>query len=86
MPDRHPRARVEARAGRSRGDGVQGDAPAEDFVPAPFEHWRNGRLRVEPLVAYYEFGDINRAVEDSLSVRTVKAVLRIGPTELIMPR
>ncbi len=67
--------------GRTLRGCVQGDAPAEDFVPALFEHWRNGLLRVEPLVAYYEFGDINRAVEDALSGRTVKAVLRIGPTE-----
>lgn len=63
--------------GRTLRGCIQGDAPAEAFIPQLFEHWRNGLLRAEPLVAYYEFGDINRAVEDSLSGRTVKAVLRI---------
>lgn len=63
--------------GRTLRGCVQGDAPAGEFIPALFEHWRNGRLRVEPLVAYYDFADINRAVEDSLSGRTVKAVLRM---------
>lgn len=63
--------------GRTLRGCIQGDAPAEEFIPVLFEHWRNGRLRVEPLVEYYEFGDINRAVEDALSGRTVKAVLRI---------
>jgi len=65
--------------GRTLRGCIQGDAPAEEFVPALFEHWRSGRLQVEPLVACYDFGDINRAVEDSLSGRTVKAVLRIKP-------
>ncbi|OGA74899.1 MAG: hypothetical protein A3G81_18815 [Betaproteobacteria bacterium RIFCSPLOWO2_12_FULL_65_14] len=63
--------------GRTLRGCIQGDAPAEEFIPQLFEHWRNRQLRVEPLVAYYDFADINRAVEDSLSGRAVKAVLRI---------
>lgn len=63
--------------GRTLRGCIQGDAPAEELIPQLFEHWRNRQLRVEPLVAYYDFGDINRAVEDSLSGRAVKAVLRI---------
>ena len=63
--------------GRTLRGCIQGDAPADEFIPALFNHWRNGHLRLEPFVAYYEFADINRAVEDSLAGRAIKAVLRI---------
>ena len=66
--------------GRTLRGCIQGDAPADEFIPRLFEHWRNGRLQVELLVAYYDFADINRAVDDSLAGRTVKAVLRIDRT------
>lgn len=64
--------------GRTVRGCIQGDAPGDEFIPALFAHALAGRLPVEPLVTYYEFADINRAVEDSLAGRTVKAVLRIG--------
>lgn len=57
---------------------IEGDAPSAQFFPVLFEHWRSGRMPVDRLITYYDFADINRAVADSLSGRTVKAVLRIG--------
>jgi aryl-alcohol dehydrogenase len=64
--------------GRTLRGCVQGDAPAEAFLPRLFEHWRAGRMPVARLVTYYEFAEVNRAVADSLSGRTVKPVLRIS--------
>jgi aryl-alcohol dehydrogenase len=64
--------------GRTLRGCVQGDAPADVFIPRLFEHWRAGRMPVERLVTYYEFAEVNRAVADSLSGRTVKPVLRIS--------
>ena len=64
--------------GRTLRGCIQGDAPPDAFLPALFAHWRAGRLPVERLTVVYDFADINRAVADSLSGRTVKAVLRIG--------
>lgn len=64
--------------GRTLRGCIQGDAPADEFLPALFEHYRAGRLPVDRLIAYYDFRDINRAVEDAISGRTVKAVLTIG--------
>lgn len=64
--------------GRALRGCIQGDAPPAEFFPVLFEHWRSGRMPVDRLIAYYDFADINRAVADSLSGRTVKAVLRIG--------
>lgn len=64
--------------GRTLRGCIQGDAPADEFIPRLFEHFRAGRMPVERLITHYEFADINRAVEDMLSGSTVKAVLRIG--------
>jgi aryl-alcohol dehydrogenase len=57
---------------------IQGDAPPGEFFPSLFEHWRAGRLPVERLIAYYDLAEVNRAVADSLSGKTVKPVLRIS--------
>lgn len=64
--------------GRSVRGCIQGDAPADVFLPALFEHWRAGRMPVERLITYYDFAEVNQAVADSLSGKTVKAVLRIS--------
>jgi aryl-alcohol dehydrogenase len=64
--------------GRTVRGCIQGDAPPDTFVPALFEHFRAGKLPVEQLIAYYDFAEINRAVADSLSGKTVKPVLRIS--------
>ena len=57
---------------------IQGDAPAGAFFPRLFAYWREGRLPVEKLIRYYPFEEVNRAVDDSLSGRTVKPVLRLS--------
>jgi aryl-alcohol dehydrogenase len=57
---------------------IQGDAPADAFWAVVGEHWRRGRLAVERGVGYYDFAEVNRAVADSLSGKTVKPVLRIS--------
>jgi aryl-alcohol dehydrogenase len=64
--------------GRTVRGCIQGDAPADAFFPVLFEHWRRGRLPVERLIGYYDFAEVNRAVADSLSGKTVKPVLRIS--------
>lgn len=64
--------------GRTLRGCIQGDAPPAEFFPRLFGHWRAGRLPVERLITYYEFAEVNRAVADSLSGRTVKPVLRIS--------
>jgi aryl-alcohol dehydrogenase len=64
--------------GRTLRGCIQGDAPPAEFFPLLFELWRSGRLPLERLIAYYEFADVNRAVADSLSGKTVKPVLRLS--------
>jgi aryl-alcohol dehydrogenase len=64
--------------GRTLRGCIQGDAPPAEFFPLLFELWRSGRLPVERLIRFYPFTEVNRAVADSLSGRTVKPVLRIS--------
>ncbi|HEV2432355.1 MAG TPA: NAD(P)-dependent alcohol dehydrogenase [Burkholderiales bacterium] len=64
--------------GRTVRGCIQGDAPPDEFFPRLFEHWRAGKLPVEQLIAYYDLAEVNRAVADSLSGKTVKPVLRIS--------
>jgi aryl-alcohol dehydrogenase len=64
--------------GRTLRGCIQGDAPPAEFFPLLFELWRSGRLPLERLIAYYDFADVNRAVADSLSGKTVKPVLQIS--------
>jgi aryl-alcohol dehydrogenase len=64
--------------GRTLRGCIQGDAPPEEFLLALFAHHEAGRMPVERLIRQYEFAEVNRAVEDSVQGRTVKAVLRIG--------
>ena len=57
---------------------VQGDAPGDEFISRLIEYYRQGKMPVDRLITTYAFADINRAVEDAVSGRTIKAVLRIG--------
>jgi aryl-alcohol dehydrogenase len=64
--------------GRTIRGCIQGDAPADAFLPLLFEHFHAGRLPVDRLTTFYEFAEVNRAIADSLSGKAVKPVLRIS--------
>ena len=63
--------------GRTLRGCIQGDADPQVFFPRLFDFWHSGRLPVERLITFYDLPDINRAVADAASGRTVKAVLRM---------
>lgn len=73
-----PLEMAQLQQGRTLRGCIQGDAPPAEFFPVLFEHYRGGRLPLDRLITYYDFADINRAVEDCVSGRTVKPVLRIS--------
>jgi aryl-alcohol dehydrogenase len=54
---------------------IEGDSVPKLFIPALLALHRKGQLPFDRLVRTYPFEDINRAVADSESGRTVKAVL-----------
>ena len=69
---------VSLQRGRTVRGCVQGDAPGDEFIPKLIDYYLAGKVSVDRLVTAYDFADINRAVVDAVSGRTIKAVLRIG--------
>lgn len=56
----------------------EGDAVPDLFIPTLIDLYRQGRFPFDKLIQFYDFKDINQAVEDSERGRTVKAVLRMA--------
>jgi aryl-alcohol dehydrogenase len=57
---------------------VQGDVIAQTFIPTLIEFYRQGRFPFDRLIRHYAFEDINQAIEDSETGKTIKPVLRIA--------
>ena len=57
---------------------VQGDVISSTFIPTLIEFYRQGRFPFDRLIKHYDFADINQAIADSESGKTIKPVLRIG--------
>jgi aryl-alcohol dehydrogenase len=53
-----------------------GDAQPDDFVPQMIDLYMQGRLPFDKMIHYYPLDQINQAVEDCASGKTLKAVLR----------
>jgi len=56
---------------------VEGDSNPKLFIPELMEHYLAGRFPFNELITFYDFEDINTAMNDSLSGKTIKAVLRM---------
>lgn len=57
---------------------IQGDSVPQRFIPRLIELYQAGLLPFDRLVRIYEFTDINQAMDDARSGKTIKPVLRIG--------
>lgn len=62
--------------GRTLRGVIEGDSVPDVFIPRLVELHRQGRFPIERLIEFYDFADINQAVEDSERGRVVKAILR----------
>jgi aryl-alcohol dehydrogenase len=56
---------------------IQGDAVPQKFIPRLISLWRGRNFPFDELVRFYDFTEINRAIEDAEKGRTVKPVLRM---------
>ncbi|MEW5424928.1 NAD(P)-dependent alcohol dehydrogenase [Amorphus sp. 3PC139-8] len=56
---------------------VEGASVPQIFIPHLIELQRQGRFPFEKLVTFYDFDQINQAVEDSESGKTIKPILRM---------
>ncbi|WP_206243785.1 NAD(P)-dependent alcohol dehydrogenase [Novosphingobium terrae] len=57
---------------------VEGDAVPQTFIPQLIALHAQGRFPFDRLVTFYDFADINQAVADSESGKTIKPILRIA--------
>jgi aryl-alcohol dehydrogenase len=64
-------------AGRKLVGIIEGNAIPEHFIPTLIELHRQGRFPFDAMIRFYPFTEINRAIADSESGRTVKPVLRL---------
>jgi aryl-alcohol dehydrogenase len=62
--------------GRTIRGIIEGDSNPEVFLPKLIELYMLGRFPFDKLVKFYPFEEINTAVDDALSGRTVKPILR----------
>jgi len=61
---------------------IQGDAVPQHFIPKLIELYRAGKFPFDRLVKFYDFPDINRAMDASRRGETIKPVLRMtGPAK-----
>jgi aryl-alcohol dehydrogenase len=57
---------------------VEGDANPDEFIPQLIELYKNGEFPFDKLIKTFPFSEINDAVNEQLSGKTVKAVLVNG--------
>ena len=64
--------------GRSITGIVEGDSNPQEFIPDLVDLYRRGKFPFDELVTYYDFEEIEQAVEDSENGDVIKPVLRVG--------
>jgi aryl-alcohol dehydrogenase len=64
-------------SGRTIRGITQGDSVPRQFIPLLLRLFRRGQFPFDRLVRFYNLADINLAVEDSLSGRVIKPIIRM---------
>jgi aryl-alcohol dehydrogenase len=62
--------------GRTIRGIIQGDSNADVFLPRLVDLFMKGRFSIDKMVKFYPFAEINTAVEEALSGKVVKPILR----------
>lgn len=57
---------------------IEGDSVPDLFVPDLIDLYRRGKFPFDELVTYYDFEEIEQAIEDQESGEVVKPILRVG--------
>jgi aryl-alcohol dehydrogenase len=56
---------------------VEGESNPDTFIPMLAELYAQGRFPFDKLVKFYDFGEINQAIHDSESGKTIKPIVRM---------
>ena len=57
---------------------VEGSADPQRFIPQLIQYYRDGRFPFDRLVEYFDFADIETAIEAGESGRVIKPILRLS--------
>jgi len=63
--------------GRALRGIIEGDAIPTVFIPKLIELYKQGRFPIDRLVTFYDFKDINKAIEDLEKGKILKGILRM---------
>ena len=64
--------------GRDVRGVIEGDSVPDLFIPDLIDLYRRGKFPFDELVTFYDFEEIERAVEDQEAGEVVKPILRVG--------
>jgi aryl-alcohol dehydrogenase len=64
-------------SGRKIRGVVEGDSIIPVYIPRLIELYKQGRFPFDKLVTYYDFKDINQAVEDMEAGKVIKPILKL---------
>ena len=57
---------------------IEGGSDPQDFIPKLIKLHQEGRFPLEKLITFYDFEQLEQAMQDSKSGKVVKAVLRVS--------
>ena len=60
---------------------VEGESDPDVFIPMLIDLYKQGRFPFDRLVRFYGLDEINDAIHDSESGKTIKPIVRMAPTE-----
>ncbi len=63
--------------GRTLRGIIEGESNSDIFIPHLIELNRQGRFPYDRMISYYDFDNINKAIEDSEKGTTIKPVIRM---------
>lgn len=63
--------------GKTVKGAIQGDSIPQVFIPKLVEYYKAGKFPFDRLVKFYKFEEINQALEDSITGKTIKPIIRM---------
>ncbi len=57
---------------------IEGDAISDEFIPKLINLYKQGKFPFDKLITYYEFDQINEAIRDTETGKTIKPIVRFS--------
>jgi len=55
---------------------IEGDAVSDEFIPQLIDLYKQGKFPFDKLISYYEFDQINEAIQDTHSGKAIKPIVK----------